>query len=261
MEKALLLALMGTGCSFFGTALGAAMVYFFKKDLNEKYHRIFLGFASGIMIAASFWSLLLPAMEMAQQQDMIPWLPTVGGFIAGGLFLFLLDKLIPHLHMGENKAEGPNASFKRTTLLVLAVTLHNIPEGMAVGLSFALAAMGDANATLAGATALTIGMALQNFPEGAAISLPLQKEGVSRHRAFFYGVLSGVVEPIAGIVGVLLAVSVAHNMPFMLYLAAGAMIYVVIEELVPQSYHEHSNEGTLSAMAGFVLMMLLDTLL
>lgn len=254
----LILSLLGTGFSFLGTALGAAMVYFLKEDLNAKTHKAFLGFASGVMIAASVWSLLLPSIEMAEQIGFISWFPAAFGFILGGVFLFVLDRLLPHLHPGSNRPEGLKSSFKRTTMLVFAVTLHNIPEGMAVGLAFALAANGSAHATFAGAIALAIGMALQNFPEGATISLPLRDEGISKNKAFLYGMLSGIVEPIAGIIGVVLAITVVNIMPFMLSFAAGAMIYVVIEELVPEAYNEHSHSGTIAAMLGFVLMMVLD---
>ena len=256
-ENPIILALIGTGFTFLATAIGAAMVFFVKKEVNISAHKAFLGFASGVMIAASVWSLLIPAVEMAKEQGVTEWLPAASGFIAGGLFLFLLDRILPHLHIGENKPEGLKSSFKRTTMLVLAVTLHNIPEGM--GLSFALAAESGTGMGLAGAVALSIGMALQNFPEGAAISLPLRKEGLSRAKSFVYGAFSGIVEPAAGLVGVLLAVSVAQIMPFFLAFAAGAMIYVVIEELVPEAHAgEHSHAGTVGAMLGFVLMMVLD---
>ncbi len=258
-ENPVVLALIGTGFTFLATAAGAAVVFFVKKQVNINAHKAFLGFASGVMIAASVWSLLIPAVEMAKEQGVAEWLPAASGFAVGGLFLFLLDRLLPHLHVGENKPEGLKSSFKRTTMLVLAVTLHNIPEGMAVGLSFALAAESGSGMGLAGAIALSIGMALQNFPEGAAISLPLRKEGLSRTKSFVYGMLSGIVEPVAGLVGVLLAVSVAQIMPFFLAFAAGAMIYVVIEELVPEAHAgEHSHAGTIGAMIGFVLMMVLD---
>lgn len=258
MGKEVFYALLGTGFSFLGTAAGAAMVFFLRKDPSEKLYKAFLGFASGVMISASFWSLLLPAMEMSRELGQNEWLPAAGGFVAGGLFLFLLDKLMPHLHFGAKEAEGPHVSVKRTTMLVLAVTLHNIPEGMAVGLSFALAASGESTVSLSGAMALAAGMALQNFPEGAAISFPLKQEGCSKKKSFFYGALSGIVEPAAGVLGALLALSIARLMPFLLAFAAGAMIYVVIEELVPEAWHEHSNIGTLAALFGFVLMMVLD---
>ncbi len=259
MNNPLVLALLGTGFTFLATMIGSAAVFFVKKDGSVSAHKAFLGFASGVMIAASVWSLLLPAIEMAEEQGMAEWIPAAGGFVIGGLFLFLLDKILPHLHVGADKPEGVHSSFKRTTMLVLAVTLHNIPEGMAVGLSFALAAETGAPATFAGALALSIGMALQNLPEGAAISLPLKKEGVSSPKAFLYGTLSGVVEPVAGIIGVVLAVTVAQVMPFLLSFAAGAMIYVVVEELVPEAHGGgHSHAGTFGAMLGFAVMMVLD---
>lgn len=252
-------ALIGTGATFLATALGAATVFFIKKDVNINVHRAFLGFAAGVMIAASVWSLLIPAAEMAKEQGITEWLPLAGGFILGGLFLFLLDRLLPHLHIGTDRPEGVKSSLKRTTMLVLAVTLHNIPEGMAVGLSFASAAQHGSIAEIAGASALALGMALQNIPEGAAISLPLRKEGVSKKKAFLYGALSGAVEPIAGVLGVLLATVASRALPLKLSFAAGAMIYVVVEELVPEAHAgEHSHAGTIGAMIGFCVMMVLD---
>ncbi|MDD3336738.1 MAG: ZIP family metal transporter [Eubacteriales bacterium] len=257
----LLLAFLGTMFTFFGTALGAAMVFLFRKEIPETSQRIFLGFAAGIMIAASVWSLLLPSMDMAAEQGVLKWIPAAGGFVIGTVFLLLLDRLMPHLHPGSNQPEGVKSSFARTTMLVLAVTLHNIPEGLAVGLAFGLAG-GSSAMTLSGAMALSLGMALQNFPEGAAISLPLKKEGCSNLKSFVYGALSGIVEPIAGVLGVLIAGSVTAIMPWMLSFAAGAMIYVVVEELIPEAnLGEHSHAGTLSVMAGFLLMMVLDVAL
>lgn len=261
LNNPLILALLGTGFSFLGTTIGSAFVYFLKDDLNENLNKAFLGFASGVMIAASIWSLLIPSIDMAEGLGFIAWIPAAIGFIAGGVFLFLLDKLLPHLHAGSNKPEGMSSSLKRTTMLVLAVTLHNIPEGMAVGLSFALAASGSSTATLAGAIALAIGMALQNLPEGATVSFSLKNEGFRKNKAFLYGTLSGAVEPIAGVIGVVLALSIEKIMPFILAFAAGSMIYVVIDELVPEAYHEHSNIGTIAAMFGFTLMMILDVAL
>ena len=258
MEHPVLLAFLGTGFTFLATVAGAAMVFFVKKEASVNTHKAFLGFAAGVMIAASVWSLLIPAIDMAREQGKNEWLPAVTGFLAGGVFLYLLDRLLPHLHVGAKKPEGVKSSLKRTTMLVLAVTLHNIPEGLAVGLSFAAAAEGG-HATLAGAMALSLGMALQNVPEGAAISLPLQKEGVSKGKAFLYGGLSGVVEPVAGVLGALLAILIAPIMPFTLSFAAGAMIYVVVEELVPEMHAgEHSHAGTMGAMLGFAVMMVLD---
>lgn len=254
-----LLAFLGTTFTFLATALGAATVYLFRKEIPQRIQRIFLGFAAGVMIAASVWSLLIPAMEMAEEQNMAhSWLPAAGGFVLGGLFLLALDHLLPHMHPGAGKAEGVKSSFTRTTMLVLAVTLHNIPEGLAVGLAFGLA--GESSAiSLSGALALSVGMALQNFPEGAAISLPLKKEGLSNNRSFLLGALSGIVEPIAGVTGVLIAGSITSIMPWFLAFAAGAMIYVVVEELIPEAnLGAHSHTGTLSVMAGFLVMMILD---
>ena len=255
------LALLGTGFTFLATALGAATVFLFKKDIPHGMQRAFLGFAAGVMIAASVWSLLIPSMEMAQEAGIPGWLPAGGGFALGGLFLLLLDRLLPHLHPGSDEPEGVKSSFTRTTMLVLAVTLHNIPEGLAVGLAFGLSGASNAM-SLSGAMALSLGMALQNFPEGAAISLPLKKEGLSNTKSFVYGALSGIVEPIAGMLGVLAASTVTGIMPWLLAFAAGAMIYVVVEELVPEaSLGEHSHTGTLSVMLGFLIMMLLDVAL
>ena len=254
-----LLSFLGTTFTFLATALGAATVYLFRKEIPQRIQRIFLGFAAGVMIAASVWSLLIPAMEMAEEQNMAhSWLPAAGGFVLGGVFLLALDHLLPHMHPGAGKAEGVKSSFTRTTMLVLAVTLHNIPEGLAVGLAFGLA--GESSAiSLSGALALSVGMALQNFPEGAAISLPLKKEGLSNNRSFLLGALSGIVEPIAGVTGVLVAGSITGIMPWFLAFAAGAMIYVVVEELIPEAnLGEHSHTGTLSVMAGFLVMMILD---
>jgi ZIP family zinc transporter len=254
-----LLALMGTGFTFLATALGSAVVFLFRNGIKPDFQRIFLGFASGVMIAASVWSLLIPAVEMAEEQGQIGWLPAAGGFILGGLFLFLLDIILPHLHPGSEKPEGIPSSLKRSTMLVFAVTLHNIPEGMAVGLSFGLAA-GDSSAiTISSALVLALGIGLQNFPEGTAISLPLKKEGFSNTKAFFFGTLSGIVEPIAGVFAVLLAGTVVNFMPWLLSFAAGAMIYVVVEELIPEAHSgEHSNFGTIGVMLGFLIMMILD---
>ena len=257
----LALAFTGTMFTFLATALGAATVYFFKKDIPQNIQRSFLGFAAGVMIAASVWSLLIPAMEMAAENGQNEWLPAAGGFVLGAAFLLLLDRVLPHLHPGCDEPEGMRCSFSRTTMLVLAVTLHNIPEGLAVGLAFGLA--GESSAiSLSGAVALSMGMALQNFPEGAAISLPLKKEGLSNHRSFLLGALSGVVEPIAGVTGVLIAGSIVGVMPWFLAFAAGAMIYVVVEELIPEAHlGEHSHIGTLSVMLGFLVMMVLDVAL
>ncbi len=255
------LAALGTGFTFLATVLGAGVVFFFRGELNVNFQKIFLGFAAGVMIAASVWSLLIPAIEMAEEQGVVGWIPAAGGFILGALFLLLLDKLLPHLHPGSNTVEGMPSSLRRTTLLVFAVTLHNIPEGMAVGLAFALASgqNGPSSVSIASAMALAFGMALQNFPEGAAISLPLKKEGMKNSRAFVFGGLSGIVEPIFGIITVLIAGSIAPLMPWLLSFAAGAMIFVVVEELIPEAHlGEHSNTGTLGVMLGFLVMMILD---
>lgn len=262
-QSPVLLALAGTGFTFFMTCLGAAVVFIFKGGVSVTWERIFLGFAAGVMIAASVWSLLIPAIEEAEAQGQIGWIPAAGGFIIGGLFLFLLDKLLPHLHPGSDVPEGLSSSFRRTTMLVFAVTLHNIPEGMAVGLAFALAARGETDAvTLASAAALAIGIGIQNFPEGAAISLPLRREGISRTKAFVMGGLSGAVEPVAGVLAVLVAGAARALMPWLLSFAAGAMIYVVVEELIPESHlGEHSDSGTIGVMGGFLLMMILDVAL
>ena len=260
LEKELLYAALGTGFTCAATVLGAAAVFFFRRDLSPAVQRVFLGFAAGVMIAASVWSLLIPAMEMAEEQGGGVLLPVGGGFILGGLFLMLLDGLLPHLHPGSDHPEGLPARLRRTTMVVLAVTLHNIPEGMAVGLSFAIAA--QEGGALAGAVALALGMALQNFPEGAAVSLPMRSQGVSRGRSFLCGAASGVVEPIFGLLTVLVAGSVTPIMPWILSFAAGAMIYVVVEELIPEAHlGEHSHAGTVSVMTGFLVMMLLDVLL
>lgn len=258
----LVLAMIGTGFTFLLTAIGAAMVFLVKDDIKPSTQNAFLGFAAGVMIAASVWSLLIPAIEMASEQGTPGWIPAGGGFVIGGIFLFLLDKLLPHLHMNEEKPEGLSSSLRRTTMLVLAVTLHNIPEGMAVGLTFGLAAQTGSGVSMAAAFALAIGIGLQNFPEGAAISLPLRKEGLSKTRAFIYGALSGIVEPIAGIIGVLLVGSIVSIMPWMLAFAAGAMIFVVAEELIPEAHStEHSHAGTIGVMLGFLVMMILDVAL
>ncbi|MDW5299939.1 MAG: ZIP family metal transporter [Sedimentibacter sp.] len=256
------LALLGTTFTFFATAVGAAMVYLMKKDVNPNVQHSFLGFAAGVMIAASVWSLLIPAIEMAEEQGISGWIPSAGGFVIGGIFLFILDKLLPHLHIDQDKPEGLKSSFKRTTMLVLAVTLHNIPEGMAVGLSFGLAGQLNSQSALMSSVALAIGIGIQNFPEGAAISLPLRNEGFSKNKSFVFGALSGIVEPIGGVISAFLVSGVTGIMPWMLSFAAGAMIYVVSEELIPESQSsEHSHAGTIGTMLGFVVMMVLDVAL
>ena len=261
--QSILWAATGTGFTFLMTTLGAAMVFLFRKQLNASIQRIFLGFAAGVMIAASVWSLLIPAMEEAEASGLPGWLPAVGGFVLGIGFLLLLDVLLPHLHVDARQPEGLHSSWRRTTLLVLAVTLHNIPEGMAVGLSFALAAQhAGEGAALSGALALALGIGIQNFPEGAIISLPLKGEGMSSNRAFLYGTLSGVVEPVAAILTVLMYRILAPVLPYLLAFAAGAMMYVVVEELIPETAEgEHSNIGTIGFAVGFALMMMLDVAL
>lgn len=264
MGQALLYASAGTGFTFLMTTLGAAMVFFFRKQMSGSAQKIFLGFAAGVMIAASVWSLLIPAIDAAEVAGQIGWIPAAGGFLLGIGFLLGLDQLIPHLHPGAKDAEGPNSKMKRTSLLVMAVTLHNIPEGMAVGLAFALAAQQGAStpAAYAAALALALGIGIQNFPEGAAISLPLRQEGMSVGKAFTGGMLSGIVEPIFGILTVLVSSFIAPYMPWMLSFAAGAMMYVVVEELIPEAHlGEHSNVGTLGVMGGFLVMMILDVAL
>lgn len=260
MGMALIWAAAGTGFTFAMTMLGAAMVFFFRKTMSGAVQKVFLGFAAGVMIAASVWSLLIPAIEEAEAAGQLGWIPAAGGFIIGTAFLFGLDKLIPHLHPGMKNAEGVSSSMKRTSLLVMAVTLHNIPEGMAVGLTFALAAQhGGDPAISASAIALAAGIGIQNFPEGAAVSLPLSQEGIKPRKAFLMGSLAGIVEPVFGILTVLIASAISPYMPWLLSFAAGAMMYVVVEELIPEAHlGEHSHAGTLGVMAGFLLMMVLD---
>ena len=255
----ILLAFIGTMITFLATVIGSAFVFFFRNGISPFYQRICLGFAAGVMIAASVWSLLIPAIEMAEEQGKIGWIPAAGGFILGGLFLYILDKMLPHLHLMSGLTEGPSTQLKKSTLLFLAVTLHNIPEGLAVGLSFALAAREGSSLSLRAALVLAIGIGLQNLPEGAAISLPLRKQGVSSQKAFAFGALSGIVEPIAGVLGAILVGSIISIMPWFLAFAAGAMIYVVVEELIPEAQlGEHSDSGTLGVMIGFLIMMILD---
>lgn len=256
-------AFWGILIPFLGTSLGAGCVFFLKNSLRDRIQRALTGFAAGVMVAASVWSLLIPAMEQAADLGRLAFFPAAAGFWLGILFLLLLDHLIPHLHQNSLQAEGPKSQLQRTTMMVLAVTLHNIPEGMAVGLSFALAAQHGGDAALyTAAMALAIGIGIQNFPEGAAISLPLRQEGMGRFKAFLCGSLSGVVEPIFGVLAVLVAGGIAPVMPWLLAFAAGAMMYVVVEELIPEAHlGEHSNVGTLGVMAGFLVMMVLDVAL
>mgnify|MGYP001130657704 CR=1 FL=1 len=259
----ILLALFATLFTWALTALGSAMVFFFK-EIKHKLLNSMLGFAAGVMIAASFWSLLSPAIQMTEEQGGIPWVPAVTGFLAGGAFLLLIDSILPHLHLGRKRseAEGIKTSWKRSILLVLAITLHNIPEGLAVGVAFgALASNPDAGA-LAGAIALALGIGLQNFPEGAAVSVPLRREGFSRWKAFNYGQLSGAVEPIAAVLGAYLVLLMKPMLPYALSFAAGAMIFVVVEELIPESQSGNETDySTIGAMLGFATMMLLDVAL
>ena len=247
---------------FLGTTLGSAMVFFMKNKINNKVEKILLGFASGVMIAASVWSLLIPSIDMAEEQGVIAWIPATVGFLLGMLFLLVLDSVIPHLHLNSNKPEGMKSKLQKTTMMVLAVTLHNIPEGMAVGVVFAGAISQNSGITLAGAFALAIGIAIQNFPEGAIISMPLKSEGTSKLKAFWYGTLSGIVEPIGAILTIALTNLVVPVLPYFLSFASGAMIYVVVEELIPESQAgEHSNIGTVGVAIGFVIMMILDVAL
>lgn len=246
------------------TAAGAALVYS-KKTISQKVLDSMLGFAAGVMIAASFWSLLNPGIEMAEQMGQIPWLTAVIGFMGGGIFMRLADKFLPHLHPGlrMDQSEGIKTSWQRSTLLVLAITLHNIPEGLAVGVAFGAVASGLPSATIGGAIALAIGIGLQNFPEGTAVSMPLRREGMSQGKSFMLGQLSGMVEPIAGVVGALFVLMMRPILPYALCFAAGAMIFVVVEELIPESQRIHANIDivTMATMAGFSVMMILDVAL
>lgn len=247
---------------FLGTSLGAACVYFMKKQINELLNKVLLGFASGVMVAASVWSLIIPALDMSENMGRLAFIPAATGVAGGMVFLLILDKIIPHLHAFSDEPEGMESTLKKTTMLVLAVIIHNIPEGMAVGIVFAGVLSGGTSVTLAGAFALSIGIAIQNFPEGAIISMPLRSEGLSKNLSFLYGVLSGIVEPIGAVLTILFSSLITPFMPYLLSFAAGAMIYVVVEELIPESsYGEHSNMGTLGFAVGFILMMILDVAL
>ena len=255
-------AILGLLIPFIGTSAGAACVFFMKKNLGTQIQRALTGFAAGVMVAASIWSLLIPAMEQSESMGSFAFAPAVIGFWLGILFLLLLDNLIPHLHMNAEKPEGPKSRLARTTMMVLAVTLHNIPEGMAVGVVYAGFMTGSAEITAGGALALSLGIAIQNFPEGAIISLPLHAEGESKGKAFASGVLSGAVEPAFGLLTIIAAGFIVPAMPYLLSFAAGAMIYVVVEELIPEmSEGEHSNIGVLLFAVGFTLMMALDVAL
>jgi len=256
----ILQALIATLFTWLVTALGAGLVFFFK-TINRKVLDGMLGFAAGVMIAASYWSLLAPAIEMAEESSLPAWIPATVGFLLGGLFLYLADKIIPHLHLGfpMDEAEGPKTSWHRSILLVLAITLHNIPEGLAVGVAFGALAWNLPSATLAGAIALALGIGIQNFPEGAAVSVPLRREGFSRLKSFWYGQASGMVEPIAGVLGAVAVISIKPVLPYALSFAAGAMIYVVVEELIPESHLQKNTDiATLGAMVGCAVMMILD---
>ena len=254
--------LIGVLIPFAGTTIGSALVFLLRGEIKPRLHKLLLGFASGVMIAASVWSLIMPAIDMAQEQGIAPWVPASVGFLLGILFLLALDSLIPHLHMGSDKPEGIKTSLGRSTMLVLAVTLHNLPEGMAVGVVFAGMLAGGSGISMASAFALSIGIALQNLPEGAVISMPLASQGTGKLRSFFLGTLSGVVEPMGAIITIALSGLITPILPYILSFAAGAMIYVVIEELIPESQAgEHSNIGTIGAALGFVLMMILDVAL
>ena len=254
--------LIGILIPFLGTLLGSAMVFFMKDKMNKKVEKILLGFASGVMIAASVWSLIIPSIEMAEEQGKIGWIPASIGFLLGIAFLLILDSTVPHMHLESEKPEGIKSNFKKRTMMLFAVTLHNIPEGMAVGVTFAGALSGNIGITIAGALALAIGIAIQNFPEGAIVSMPLKSEGLSKTKAFLYGTLSGIVEPIGAIITILLTNMVIPILPYFLSFAAGAMIYVVVEELIPESQAgEHSNIGTIGVAIGFTIMMILDVAL
>ncbi|MBP5605583.1 MAG: ZIP family metal transporter [Ruminiclostridium sp.] len=254
--------LMGLMIPFLGTALGAGCVFFMKKELGGKVQKALSGFASGVMVAASIWSLIIPAMEQSDKLGRLSFLPAFVGFWLGILFLLLLDTIIPHLHVNADEAEGPKSNFKRTTMMVLAVTLHNIPEGMAVGVVFAGFLTGTHYITWGGALALAIGIAIQNFPEGAIVSMPLRAEGNGKKKAFMKGVLSGAVEPLGALLIIFATGFFVPAMPYLLSFAAGAMIYVVVEELLPEmSEGEHSNIGVVMFAVGFTLMMALDVAL
>lgn len=254
--------LIGLLIPFLGTTLGSGMVFLLKNNINKSVEKLLLGFAGGVMMAASVWSLLIPSMEMSEQQGKIAWFAPAIGFLLGIVFLLILDSIIPHIHLDKKKPEGVRTKLKNATMLVLAVTLHNIPEGMAVGVIFAGALIGNTGITVAGAISLAIGIAIQNFPEGAIISMPLKSEGISKTRAFLYGTFSGIVEPISALITIAITESIVPILPYILAFSAGAMVYVVIEELIPESQiGEHSNIGTVGVALGYVIMMILDTAL
>ena len=254
--------ILGICIIFIMTTLGAAMVYFFKKDISPKVNTLFLGFASGIMIAASVWSLLLPSIEGAAGYGKINWVPAAAGFVIGGLFLVLIDKIVPHIHKGTNTEEGSHTLLKKSTKLFLAVTIHNIPEGLAVGFAFGAAAALGENAAYISAIGLAIGIGIQNFPEGAAVALPMRNATRSRNKAFLYGMGSGAVEPVFAVLGYFMAAYITFLQPWLLSFAAGAMIFVVAEDLIPDAkIAEHPHLGTWGVMSGFVVMMVLDVAL
>lgn len=258
--------LLGVMIPFIGTTLGAACVYIMKDTLKDRVQKGLSGFAAGVMVAASIWSLIIPAMDMVEDRlANMAWIPAAIGFIAGVIFLLILDSVIPHQHIDSDHPEGMKAeSLRKTTMMVLAVIIHNIPEGMAVGVSFAGVLYGHGDLTMAGAMVLAIGIAIQNFPEGAIISMPLKAVGVNKHKAFGMGIFSGIVEPIAAIITILLSSIMVPILPYLLSFAAGAMMYVVVEELVPEATGEgesHTNIGTIGFAAGFVIMMILDVML
>lgn len=249
---------IGIMIPFIGTTLGAAMIYLMRGDIKPSVQKALLGFAAGVMIAASVWSLLIPSMDMSADMNKLAFIPAAVGFALGILFLLSLDKIIPHMHL-DNEVEGVSSKLKKTTMLILAVTLHNIPEGMAVGVVFAGFMTGNTDITFLGALSLSIGIAIQNFPEGAIISMPLKNEGISKTKSFIYGTLSGIVEPIAAFLTILLSSVIVPLLPYLLSFAAGAMIYVVVEELIPEANEgEHSNIATIGFAVGFLIMMILE---
>ncbi len=257
-----MITLIGIMVPLAGTALGSAMVFFIKGSMSQLLQKLLLGFASGVMLAASIWSLLIPSINMAEQNGVPSWLPASTGFMSGILFLLLLDSIIPHLHLNSKTAEGNPSSLKKSIMLILSVTLHNIPEGMVVGVVFASVMSGETAITLTGALVLSAGIALQNFPEGVIITTPLVMSGISRRRAFFYGLFSGVVEPLGAVLTIVLTAQMVPILPYLLAFAAGAMIYVVVEELIPGAQQgEHSNAGVVGCAIGFTLMMVLDVAL
>lgn len=256
--------LAGIMIPFAGTTLGAAMVFLMREQLNPLLQKVLLGFASGVMMAASVWSLLVPAMNMAEENGLgkLSFLPAVAGLLIGIAVLLLFDRMIPHLHLNEDRPEGPKSSLQKTTMMILAVAIHNLPEGMAVGVVFAGMQAAGSSITLAAAFALSIGIAIQNFPEGAIISMPLKAEGISRGKAFLYGMLSGLVEPLGAVITILLADLLVPVLPYLLSFAAGAMIYVIVEEIIPEANEgEHSNLATIGFAVGFCIMMILDVAL